>query len=70
MESFAFPDKIGNQSKKAQRSVYPCPGHVYKKDTPKFPPLSLPFRYAVDTNWRVELGISNIANYNNSSIWV
>ena len=24
--------------------------------------------YAVDTNWSVELGISNIANYNNSSM--
>ena len=37
-----------------------------EKDTPKFLPLSLSFVYVGDTNWRVELGISNIANYKNS----
>ena len=37
-----------HQSEKAQRK-----NHVqamYKKDTPKSPPLSLPFGYVVDTN--------------------
>ena len=56
-----------HQSKKAQRKN--LVQAIYKNDTPKFPPLSLSFGYAVDTNWRVEVGISNIANYNNSWKW-
>ena len=36
-----------HQSKKAQRKNLIA---MYKKDTPKFPPLGLSFGYAVDTN--------------------
>ena len=53
-----------HQSKKAQHKN--LVQAIYKKNTPKFPTLSLSFGYAVDTN---ELGISNIANYNNSSMY-
>ena len=35
-------------SKKAQHKN--IVGAIYEKDTPMFPPLSLPFGYAMDTN--------------------